>query len=549
LFLDRTGSAVDAGDPAQLAAVAEIVDRLDALPLAIELAATQAAALGVDVLRARLDDRLDLLSRGRRTGAPRHRTLRALIDWSHELLSDEEARVLRRLAVFVGGFTVDLAERVTADDTLPRRRVAGVLAALVDRSLVTRHTPGRYRLLETLRAYADERLTRSGEAGAVLRRHARAVVAAAETEDARLIGPAEADGVRALNALLPDLRRAREFARATGDDDLLVRLAAAMYGYGYHCQRYEVLAWGHDVVRLPGPHPRLPAALASAATHAWGRGDLSDARLLAERAVRLAAGTHAPGTQSAHEVCGDVALVCGEPATALAEYRAMAEVGRRAGSAAVEACGLGNAALVLGWTGDVAEGQRVAEQAVSLAAASGNPTARALTGYCLGEVLGDIDPQRAVALLREAAETSRSVDNRLFEAAAGTAAVTIDGRHGEPAAALRTFHEVLTLWPAAGNDTLQATALRNLVVLLARVGADAAAATIDTALRTGGEAPLYRAEADRMARARSAVAERLGPARLARIERYAATLGAAQVLDLALDAITEHLARFAALHE
>jgi predicted ATPase/DNA-binding SARP family transcriptional activator len=179
LFLDRAGAAVDAGDPAQLAAVGDIVDRLDALPLAIELAATQTAAPGLDQLRARLDDRLDLLSRGRRTSDPRHRTLRALIDWSHELLTGEEAAVLRRLAVFVGGFTVGLAERVAADDTVPRRRVAAVLAALVDRSLVTRHGPDRYRLLETLRAYADEQLTRSGEAGATLRRHARTVTDAA----------------------------------------------------------------------------------------------------------------------------------------------------------------------------------------------------------------------------------------------------------------------------------------------------------------------------------------------------------------------------------
>jgi predicted ATPase len=546
LFLDRAGSAVDGDDPVQLAAVADVVGRLDALPLAIELAATQCVALGPDALRDRLDDRFALLSRGRRTAEPRHRTLRALIDWSHELLSAEQARVLRRLAVFVGGFTVDLAERVVADDGLPSRRVAAVLADLVDRSLVTRHGPGRYRLLETLRVYAGERLLHSGELGALQRRHARAVVAAAEAEDLRMFGPEEAAAVAALTALLPDQRRAREFALAAGDSDLLVRLAAAQYRYGYLGQRYEVLAWGHDVTRLPGTHPRLPAALAAAATHAWGRSDLAAACALADRAVRAIGDSTDPGVQAAHEVRGDVALVTGDAGTALGHYRAIAEAGRRTGHPAIEVSGESSAALVLAWTGEPGAAQRAARSGVDLAERSGNPTARAFAAYSLGETLGDTDPEQALALLADAARLSRTVGNRLFEAAAGTAAVAIRSRHGEPGAALRSFPEVLTLWRHAGNDTLQATALRNLVVLLARIGADAAAATIDTAVGTGSDAQLYRAEADRMARARSAVAERLGPAQVADLRRAAATMTTAQVLDVALAAITDQLTRFAA---
>jgi predicted ATPase/DNA-binding SARP family transcriptional activator len=543
LFLDRAGAAVDPADAAQLAAVGEIVDRLDALPLAIELAATQAMSLGLEELRARLGDRLDLLSRGRRTSDPRHRTLRALVDWSHELLPEPEARVLRRLAIFVGGFTVHLAERVACDDTLPQTQVAAVIAALVDRSLVARHGPRRYRLLETLRAYAGERLTRSGEAGATLRRHAGAVTEAAEAEDVRLHGPAEADAVRALDALLPDLRRAREYALATGDDDILVRLAAAMYRYGYHRQRYEVLAWGLDAARLPGTHPRLPVALAAAATHAWGRGDLRAARHLAERALSAAPHLLAPGTHAAYEVLGDVTLVNGEAEASLAYYRARADVGRRIDAPAVEASAFAGMALVLAFSGQTPDAERAAGTAVDLAEASGNPTARIEASYSLGEALGDTRPAQAVALLQEAATIARSVDNRLFEGAAGTAAVAIGSRHGDPTAALTSFHDVLTLWRRAGNTTLQTAALRNLVVLLARIGADEAAATIDTALRAGSDAYLYRAEAERLARARTAVAERLGPGELARVERRAAALSAAQVLDLALDAITAQLAR------
>jgi hypothetical protein len=323
----------------------------------------------------------------------------------------------------------------------------------------------------------------------------------------------------------------------------VIRLAAAMYRFGYHCQQYEVLAWGHGAARLSTKHHRLPVALGAAATHAWGRGDLAAARRLADRAVLAAPDRQAPGTHAAHEVLGDVALVSGDAATALTHYRAMVAAGRRAGSGAIEADGLSGVALVLAWSGDVAEGQQVGGSAVELAEASGNPSARAFAAYCLGETLGDTDPPRALALLSDAATLSRSVRNRLFEGAAATAAVAIRSRHGDPAAALINFHEVLTLWRSAGNDTLQATALRNLVVLLARVGADEAAATIDHALRTEGAPQLYRAEADRMSRARTVVTERLGRTRLAQIERHAAALSPPQVLDAALDAITGQLAR------
>jgi hypothetical protein len=160
--------------------------------------------------------------------------------------------------------------------------------------------------------------------------------------------------------------------------------------------------------------------------------------------------------------------------------------------------------------------------------------------YGLGEALGDLDPARAVTLLSEAAALATTVDDRLFEAAAETAGVAIGSRHGDPAAALANFRDVLALWRRVGNDTLQANALRNLIVLLARVGSDEAAALVDAALPA---APLYPAEADRLDRARAAVAERLGPDRLAALRRRGAHLTPAQVVDAALEAIDAALRR------
>jgi predicted ATPase/DNA-binding SARP family transcriptional activator len=528
LFTDRAGQP--AGDPADVAA---IVTGLDALPLAIELAATQVPGLGVAELRDRLGDRLDLLTRGRRTGAERHRTLRAVVEWSFGLLDGTERQVLCRLAAIAGDFTVALAEAVVADAALPAGRVAAVLAALVDRSLVVRHGPRRYRLLETVRAYAGERLAAQPDAAATYARHAAAMVAAAEDLDRRMHGPDQAAAVREIDALLPDLRR----ARISGDADVLVRLAAATYRYGYHCQHYEVLAWGYDAVGVVA-HPRLPLALAAAATHAWGRGDLDLARELGNRALRAAPA--AAGSQGGHEVLGDVALVACDAPAALRHYRGVADAGRAAGLLAVQTSGLVGEALVQVWSGDDQTGLRCAETAVDIALASGNPSAQAEARYGLGEALGDVDPDRALAELAAAAELAATVDDRLFRGAAETAAAAIRSRHGDPAGALADFREVLRMWRRAGNDTLQANALRNLLVLFARAGADEAAALVDAALPA---AELYPAEAARLDRARTAVAERLGPDRLAALRRRGTRLSPARVVDDALTAIDAALER------
>jgi predicted ATPase/DNA-binding SARP family transcriptional activator len=542
--------------------VGEIVERLDQLPLAIELAATQAAALGVEELHARLDDRLDLLSRGSRTGDARHRTLRAVVEWSFGLLDEPSARLLRRLAVFAGAFTVATAEAVAADGRLPRARVAALLAGLVDRSLVSRHGPGRFRLLETVRAYASEdpggdrdmtanrdpervsggdrdmtanrdseRVSGGGrgmigdrgwslgdDRALTEARHASVMAGAAEELDRRMRGPDQAAAVREIDALLPDLR----LAQARGAPRDRVRLAAAMYRYGYRCQQYEVLAWGRAA--LDGP--AHPDAFAAAATHAWGRGDLAAARDLAGRAE--------PPGAAAHEVLGDVALVACDAETALAHYRAMG------GDPVHRVSGLVGESLVLAWSGHVAEATARAGEAVELADATGNPSARAEARYGLGEALGDTEPERALVLLGEAAALAGSVDDRLFRAAAGTAAVAVRSRHGDPAPALAEFREVLRLWRLAGNDTLHAAALRNLIVLLVRIGSDETAVLLDGALPP---AEVYPAEAARLRRARAAAAERLGPDRVAALRRSGELLGPSRVTEEAARAIDAALAR------
>ena len=175
LFLARVRESDPqfAPDAAACSTIASICQRLDGIPLALELAASRAAALGVDALSSLLDDRFRVLAGGRRTAMPRHQTLRATLDWSHDLLPQPERVILRRLAIFSGPVPLDLASRVVADAKLTQAEVADGIGNLVSRSLVMRDTAtGAYRLLETTRAYAVEKLSDAGEVALVARRHA-----------------------------------------------------------------------------------------------------------------------------------------------------------------------------------------------------------------------------------------------------------------------------------------------------------------------------------------------------------------------------------------
>ena len=176
LFLDRASSAQTdfAASDRTAPAIAQICYRLDGLPLAIELAAARVRALAVDQIAARLDDRFSLLSFGDRTAPARHQTLRAMIDWSYGLLDRAEKTLFRRLAVFSGGWTLDAAETICADDDLATPDVLAVLARLVDKSLVIADKSSsiaRYHFLETIRQYALEKLVEAAEVDRLRDRH------------------------------------------------------------------------------------------------------------------------------------------------------------------------------------------------------------------------------------------------------------------------------------------------------------------------------------------------------------------------------------------
>ncbi|MFI7677717.1 BTAD domain-containing putative transcriptional regulator [Actinophytocola sp. NPDC049390] len=224
LFLVRAGLTAD---PEVTTGVAEICRRLDGLPLALELAATRVPALGVADLAARLQvphDRFGLLGAGPRDAPARQRTLAAVIDWSWQLLTDDERTVLRRLAVHVGGCTLAAAEAVCAVDG-----VLDLLSGLVDRSLVARVDGSRYRLLESVHAYCVDRLRDAGDEEEVRRRHADHYLALAE--QAELRGPGQREWLRRLDAEAANMRTALDTFRRAGAAAAALRLTTALGWY------------------------------------------------------------------------------------------------------------------------------------------------------------------------------------------------------------------------------------------------------------------------------------------------------------------------------
>jgi predicted ATPase/DNA-binding winged helix-turn-helix (wHTH) protein len=211
--------------------VADMCRRLDGVPLAIELAAGPVAALGIRETLARLASRLELLKRGHRTAVPRHQTLKAMLDWSYDLLSDAERTVFRRIARFVEHFSLEGARHVAGERDSDDGEVCDAIAGLVEKSLLaTRLDQGepQYRLLETTRAYALGKLEEHGEFDPISLRHAEYVVQQLESQKDLLLVLPRAERIAAYSWQLSNVRSALEWSFGpNGDDDIATRLAAA----------------------------------------------------------------------------------------------------------------------------------------------------------------------------------------------------------------------------------------------------------------------------------------------------------------------------------
>lgn len=293
LFVDRATDVrhTFALDPSTAAAVCHICRRLDGIPLAIELAAARVRMLPAAEIAARLDDSFGLLTSGNRGALPRHQTLRAAIDWSYGLLSEPERELFGRLSVFAGGFTLAAAEEVCGDEGTGPAGVLEPLSRLVDQSLVISEDRGqaRFRMLETLRRYAGERLRESGTAEILQRRHAECFLALAERAEPMLRGPRQAAWLRTLESDRDNIGAALDWAFGH-DPAVAVRLTSALaYFWLIGRHRSEVrqrLAGAVEMARGVSPAHRA-RALIWAALLANLEGRMDDAASQAREAYEL----------------------------------------------------------------------------------------------------------------------------------------------------------------------------------------------------------------------------------------------------------------------
>jgi predicted ATPase len=332
------------------AAVAEICARLDGLPLSLELAAARSKILPPQLLLARLDRRLTTLTGGPRDLPARQQTLRRTLDWSHGLLDAGEQMLFRRLAVFVGGCTLEAAETVCAHVPGAEHRISGAppaasqleppspklgtldeLASLVDKHLL-RHEelPGgepRFLMLETIREYALERLEASGEAVSLRRRHAAAYyLARAEQAEPELEGPSQPEWLARLDREHDNLRAVLQWALAGGDVEAGLRLAGTLawfwWEHGHVREGRERLAQGLGLPGAAAPTPGRAKALCGAGQLAFHLAAYAAAGELCEESLAIWRTLGNPrGTCSVLHILGDVAYVTGDFDAAQSRFR------------------------------------------------------------------------------------------------------------------------------------------------------------------------------------------------------------------------------------
>jgi predicted ATPase len=297
LFVDRARQHKPSFElgPAETPVVAELVERLEGIPLALELAAARIRVLPVAEINSRLKDRYKILTGGARVLQERQQTLRALVDWSYDLLDPREQCTLARLGIFVGGFDLAAAEAVCGDDPLAPEDMLDLLGSLVEKSLVMldeHDEVGRYRMLETIRDYASEKLVQSGGLDAVALRHCDYYFARAKEARKGMLGPEQAVWIRRTETDLDNLRAATALALGGGADAFVaVKLAVAMQTFwtlrGYASEGRRVI---RDALALPAIQDSDLAqawALYVGASLAESQSDHAEARQMLETCLTL----------------------------------------------------------------------------------------------------------------------------------------------------------------------------------------------------------------------------------------------------------------------
>jgi predicted ATPase/DNA-binding SARP family transcriptional activator len=521
VFLDRAARVRPDAAPAapgDLRLVADIVRRLDGMPLAIELAAGRLSTFSLADLHRRLDRSLDLLG-GRPSGEARHRTLRETVEWSYRLLSDDERRLFRHLAAFVDGVDLAAAERLAGDLGLAGDP-GSLLARLVDASMIDAQFGNgltRYRMLATLRAFGLDRLAAAGEDEAATDQVLRWAVDLTAWIGATMNTSREPDADAALRRELPNLRAAWRLARGRGKRgiDEAVAMVTPLFDAVSYRDLIEIRDWAEELADDPAldGHPGRTAVLGIAAEAIYHRGDQV-------RAARLAqAGLERAGADNPEAwYCLAVLSVTGLARGAFEDAVGHALAAARLATSPRENLGL--AALATAYAGDPDAARPINDRGL---AGAQSPSMLSWGAYVAAEidnVTGRSEDAerhylRAIDLARRAGAT-------FLVSVATVGLLAVRARAGRVHEALHGYREVIDYFARTGNWTHQWATLRDLATLLRQLGDDEPAALLDAAADRAPDAP-----ADNRARERP-VAAPVVPGRTA-------------VLDIARRAIDRNL--------
>ena len=509
-------------------ALASVCCHLDGIPLAIELAAARVRSLAVEEIDARLDERFRLLTGGSQTALPRQQTLRALIDWSYDLLHGPEKVLLQRLSVFVGGWTLEAAEAVCRGEGIAERVVLDLLTSLADKSLVIAEQKdgrSRYRLLETVRQYAQESLVESGGVEAVRERHRDYFLALAEAAEPKLDGADQAEWLKRLEEEHDNLRSALDWSLVEAGSGGGLRLCGALQKFWWTRGHFsEGRDWCVRVLGKTGSEERTrerAKALNAAGALAYLQGDYPAARGLFDESLAVARqlGDRGSAARSLNRL-GSVAYSQGSYGSARALFEECLAIMRELGDRNGMDASLTNMGHVAVEQGNYPAAGALHEESLAIARELGDRGSMAATLNSLGHVAfnqGDFAVARALheeslAIGRELGDRpgiARSLDSLGYEAC--------DQGHYYDAGAVH--REGLLIRRELGDRRGIASSLEGLAAVVAALG------TFLRAARIWGAAERLREE----------IGSRLAPSAWPRHDRHVTAARGALGNDVAFD--------------
>jgi predicted ATPase len=532
-------------DPDNLTAIADVCRQLDGLPLSIELAAARIRSLNPVDLSARMVGRLDLLSPAD-AGTGRHGTLRAVLDWSYNLLTPAQQRLFDRMSVFSGSFDLAAAEKVGSGGGIEAGQVIDLLADLVDASMLTvGATDGnvRYSLLETLRGYGSEHLRRHGDADAICLQHASHYASLAEQADRGLRGPDEAEWVAIVDRELGNLRAAQQWLVQTARLELALRLSRGLHYYMLFRFRDEVVSWGQVALELPGAdqHPLYAEVCGAVGEGLTARGEMDLAAGLADRALGDPGdpgGPDDPRRIYGLRLNGMIALYVGRLEDGFQDHAEMLRLARLHDHPYEAGMALLGLAQSCTYAGAPEKGLEFAQEQYRVVQPLGNPSMLALAWYDQAEALSMLEPDRAVEPYRRAIGLADSAGATFVEGIALVGLASLLGRSGDPSTALPLFRTIVDRWRQMGVWTHQWTTLRNLVHLLDRMDSCESAAVLAAAINAHSTAAqAFGTDAERMDAATERLTQRLGLANWSEATRRGAAMSEDEAVTFACDAI------------